>query len=67
MDRGAWQAIVQGVTKCQTCLGNFHFLTFLVAAHSSVASQEGLQEIFLRYCLLVRVSYYGFSTSGLLT
>jgi len=25
MDRGAWQAIVHGVTKSQTQLSNFHF------------------------------------------
>ena len=27
MDRGAWQAIVHGVTKSQTQLSNFHFLS----------------------------------------
>ena len=27
MDRGAWQAAVYGVTKSQTRLSDFHFLT----------------------------------------
>ena len=29
MDRGAWQATVNGVAKTQTQLSNFTFLTFL--------------------------------------
>ena len=28
MDRGAWRAIVHGVTKSQTRLSNFHFPVF---------------------------------------
>ena len=30
MDRGAWQALVQGVTESQTWLSDFHFSFFLV-------------------------------------
>ena len=29
MDRGAWQATVQGITKSQTWLSNFHFDEFI--------------------------------------
>ena len=28
MDRGAWQATVHGVAKCQTRVSNFHFTFF---------------------------------------
>ena len=39
MDRGAWQATVHGVTKCQTRLSGYHthgYITYWLSIHQSM-------------------------------
>ena len=56
MDRGAWQAIVHGVTKSQTRLSNFHFhsindssLSFLFLYNNYMAeSEEELKSLLMK-------------------
>ena len=40
MDRGAWQAIVHGVTKSQTQLSNFHFHLYPLSSVSVNSHQR---------------------------